>query len=231
MKKLLILLTAGIAATSSVLAGPSTPQSKLVTPVEELYGVGWYGAIDGGVNIYQSFSGGESASVRGHKLSLDPSGEVGGFGGLKLGYVFGTGFVRPALEADCFYNGFESNLDLKVDGKHLAGLDSRLDSGAFLGNVLIRFNLDRFQPYVGAGAGCWVGKANDASVKIGSRSYSVNGSDTETGFAWQVVAGADYYFTPKFSSFLEYKFLNYEDCVFDGAIRQQLVALGLRLHF
>ena len=35
-----------------------------------------------------------------------PKNDVGFFGGIKLGYVFGTGVVRPTVEGDFFYNGF-----------------------------------------------------------------------------------------------------------------------------
>ena len=40
-----------------------------------------------------------------------------------------------------------------------------------------------------------------------------------------------FHFNPKFSGFFEYKFLNYENAIFDNAIRQQLLGVGLRFHF
>ena len=49
--------------------------------------------------------------------SLDPKHDVGFFGGIKLGYVFGTGVVRPTVEGDFFYNGFRpGGADLTLKG-------------------------------------------------------------------------------------------------------------------
>lgn len=60
--------------------------------------------------------------------------------------------------------------------------------------------------------------------------YGEGGSNS--GFAWQLIGGADYYFTEKVSAFLEYKFLNYEDAgLAEDRISQHLVMLGLRFHF
>ena len=70
--------------------------------------------------------------------------------------------------------------------------------------------------------------------------------------AWQVVAGADYYWTPKISTFIEYHYLDYTSstliAVRDTEIRhhiqaakkefniggdlgQHLVGVGVRFHF
>ena len=74
-------------------------------PQSEIYGSGWYGAIDLGANIYQ-----DRGDVRnftngfGDTLRLDPNNDTGFFGGVKIGYVFGTSPVRFALEEDMFYN-------------------------------------------------------------------------------------------------------------------------------
>ena len=67
---------------------------------------------------------------------------------------------------------------------------------------------------------------------LGDRHVNIESSSSSSGFAWQLIAGADYYFTEKMSAFLEYKFLNYEDAGVNGdRIGQQLVVLGLRWHF
>ena len=169
MKKLITVLAASTALTGSILAGQPTVQSKMVTPAIEYFGTGWYGAIDGGVNMYQSAHGSdrfESATSRagsgvtgrrGNTVRIENSGSnVGGFGGLKLGYVFGESFVRPALEVDAFYNGMDVSHDIFVNGDRVGSASSRIDSGAFLANSLLRFSFDRFQPYVGFGLGAWV---------------------------------------------------------------------------
>jgi predicted porin len=78
------------------------------------------------------------------------------------------------------------------------------------------------------------------------------GTDAFADLAWQVIAGADYYWTPKFSTFIEYHFLDYTsdtlvvvresgqrrfirgverefDVNFD--VKQHLVGAGVRFHF
>ncbi len=171
--------------------------------------------------------------TRKNSVELDPNGGgVGGWGGLKLGYVFGTGLVRPAFEAEGFYNGIDSGVDVKVNGSKVGSVGGRIDTGAFLGNALVRFNFQQFQPYFGFGLGGWVAQANDVTVRVGDTnkrsSFSTSSKD---GLAWQIIAGADYYFNPKISMFFEYKFLNYVDAVIDNPIQQQLFGLGVRFHF
>src|SRR5215472_6554524 len=106
MKKSLfciLALTGGFAI--SLRAGP-TPEYKQVAPPPPppLYGVGFYGAIDLGANIFQNRGGDETFTQNnpnlpgfGDTLTFNPKNDVGFFGGIKLGYVFGTGVVRPTL--------------------------------------------------------------------------------------------------------------------------------------
>jgi len=76
------------------------------------------------------------------------------------------------------------------------------------------------------------------------------GTNAFADLAWQVVAGADYYWTPKISTFIEYHFLNYTSDTliavrdadtrrlirnvqreFDLDLKQHLVGAGVRFHF
>ena len=53
--------------------------------------------------------------------------------------------------------------------------------------------------------------------------------------AWQIIAGTDYYWTPKFSTFIEYNFLNNTSTQINTNqsrdLGQHLVGAGLRVHF
>ena len=114
MKKLLfstVALTALLAA--SVKAGPAPEYKQVAPPPPPLYGVGFYGAIDAGANVYQNRGDNRTftddnpnSQFFGSNLEVDPKNDVGFFGGVKLGYVFGTGWLRPTVEGDFFYNGF-----------------------------------------------------------------------------------------------------------------------------
>jgi opacity protein-like surface antigen len=236
MMKRNVLLTAVSAAVlaATSFAGETTyaPSKGVVPPAPVYYGTGFYLGLQAGINAYQDFGGTRRFDVGDNEISLEPREKIGFVGGVKAGYVFGTSTVRPAIEADLYYNGVEADLDARANGNDLDfNADAKLHSGAFMGNFLVRFAFDRFQPYLGGGLGGYYAEASDAEVTIGGRTREVSTGST-SGFAWQLIGGADYYFTEKFSAFLEYKFLNYEDAgVNDDRLSQHLVVLGLRWHF
>src|SRR6266550_4495220 len=171
MKKFSILapLLLGFVTAASVQAGQEVYKQVAPPPPPPLYGTGFYGAIDMGANIYQNRGGDRTFTQDnpnllgfGDTLTVDPKNDVGFFGGIKLGYVFGTGVVRPTLEGDFFYNGFRGGADFTLRdsfGTVLAQRDvtTWINTGAFMGNFILRFapGNQRFQPYVGAGVGIY----------------------------------------------------------------------------
>ena len=235
MKKLAFLsLASAVALTSLATAGTTTVVTDSMStppPPPPVYGTGCYVALQAGANVYQDFSS-RRFSLGGQDVTIDPQDNVGFVGGIKAGYVFGTGVIRPAVEADLYYNGVEADVDAKVNGRHANfNANGDLNSGAFMANFLVRFAFDRFQPYVGGGVGGYYAESDDIEVKVGGRKFHSDGG-SNGGFAWQIIAGMDYYWTTKVSTFVEYKFLNYEDAGFDGdRVGQQIVVLGLRWHF
>src|SRR6266498_4642863 len=162
MKKLLLftLATTGL-LTISLQAGEAVAYKQVAPPPPELYGLGFYGAIDMGANIYQDRGGDRTFEDDfGFTLEVDPKNDVGFFGGLKLGYVFGTGVFRPTLEGDFFYNGFRGGADFTlrdINNNVLAQRDvtTWINTGAFMFNFILRLapGNQRFQPYAGAGVG------------------------------------------------------------------------------
>ena len=129
----------------------------------------FYGAIDMGANVYQNRGGDQTFTQDnpnrigfGDTLDVSPKNDVGFFGGIKLGYVFGTGVVRPTIEGDFFYNGFDggANFTLRdIDNVVLAQRNATtwINTGAFMANFILRFapGNQKFQPYVGAGVGIY----------------------------------------------------------------------------
>src|SRR6266567_1561257 len=100
MKKLSLSLSLLVGfVTASLQAGEPVAYKQVAPPPPELYGLGFYGAIDMGANLYQN-RGGERTFTDdfGDTLTIDPKNDVGFFGGMKLGYVFGTGVFRPTVE-------------------------------------------------------------------------------------------------------------------------------------
>ena len=226
-----------IAIVSVLLAVPAfagetyTPQHQ----PSEIFGSGWYGAIDLGANIFQ-----DRGDIRvftngaGDTLTLDPNNDTGFFGGIKIGYVFGTGTVRFALEEDMFYNGWQTGADstLTVGGVTTTSSSSiTVNTGAFMTNGLVKFGNGQFQPYIGFGIGAYYGES--AGGNIGPFT-NLGGGASHADFAWQAIAGADYYMNRTNSLFVEYKFLEYTAYPERGDTRvlgQHLLGAGWRFHF
>jgi opacity protein-like surface antigen len=237
--------------TVSVQAGEEV-YKQVAPPPPPLYGTGFYGAIDMGANIYQNrgddrtfTDNNPNSPFFGDSLEVDPKNDVGFFGGIKLGYVFGTGVVRPTLEGDFFYNGFRggANFTLRDSFDNVVAqrnVTTWINSGAFMGNFILRFapGNQRFQPYVGAGVGIYYAESAGTEVVdpvTGRVPFNTGGGQSHADLAWQIIAGSDYYWTPKFSTFIEYKFLQYTstqiDTNEDRELNQQLLGAGVRFHF
>src|SRR5436189_493955 len=252
MKKLSLLSAAvliGLLA-APLQAGQEVYKQVAPPPPPELYGLGFYGAIDMGANVYQNRGDTRTFTQDnpdlpgfGDTLTVDPKNDVGFFGGIKLGYVFLTGVVRPTIEGDFFYNGFRggANFTLRDSfGDVLAQRNATtwINTGAFMGNFILRFNFGRFQPYAGAGVGIYY--AESAGVEVvdpvtGAVPVNTGGGQSHADLAWDVVAGSDYFFNPNFSAFIEYKYLNYTstqiDTREDRDLGQHLIGAGVRFFF
>jgi opacity protein-like surface antigen len=253
MKKLLFSIVAltGLLA-ASLRGGTETYKQVAPPPPPPLYGLGFYGAIYGGANIYQNRGGNQTFTQDnpnlpgfGDTLTFDPKNDVGGFGGIKLGYVFLKGIVRPTVEGDFFWNGFRGGGNFTLEdsfGDVLAqrNVTTWINSGQFLFNFILRFSLadGKFQPYFGAGVGVYYAESAGTQVVnpiTNTVTINTGGGANHADLAFDVVAGADYFFTPKLSAFIEYKYLNDTSTQINTrhnrALGQQLLGAGVRYFF
>src|SRR4029077_7099041 len=143
-------------------------------------------------------------------LDVNPKNDVGFFGGIKLGYVFGSGVVRPTVEGDFFYNGFRGGANFPLRDRFDDVIGQRnvttwINTGAFMFNFILRIAPQgwRFQPYAGGGIGDYYAESAGVDISTPRGTFSTGGEANHADFAWQVVAGADYYWSPKFSTFIE----------------------------
>jgi len=262
MKKFYILTSVLLGFVMTSLQAGTETYKQVAPPPPPLYGVGFYGAIDMGANVYQNRGGNRTftddnpnSEFFGSTLDVNPKNDVGFFGGIKLGYVFGTGWIRPTVEGDFFYNGFRGGADFTLNeaftpcpgcatefSTHQRNVTTWINTGAFLANFILRFAPGwcdgKFQPYIGAGVGGYY--AESAGVEVvdpvtGRVPINTGGGRNHADLAFDALAGADYFFTPNFSAFVEYKYLNYQSTQIDTrenrALGQQLVGAGVRFFF
>jgi opacity protein-like surface antigen len=78
-----------------------------------------------------------------------------------------------------------------------------------------------------------LGEVEEVNTRHGT--FSTGGGHNHSDLAWQVIAGTDYYWTPKWSTFIEYHYLDYTSTQIDTAhgrdLGQDLVGAGVRFHF
>jgi opacity protein-like surface antigen len=252
MKKLLFSTFTFTGLLAASLQAGQEVYKQVAPPPPPMYGLGFYGAIDAGANVYQNrgddrtfTDNNPNSPFFGDSLEVNPKNDVGFFGGVKLGYVFGTGVVRPTVEGDFFYNGFRGGANFTLrdsfdDVVAQRNVTTWINTGAFMANFILRFapGNQRFQPYAGAGVGVYY--AESAGVEVvdpvtGRVPINTGGGRSHADLAWQIVAGSDYFFNPQWSAFIEYKFLNYTstqiDTNQDRDLRQHLVGAGVRYFF
>ena len=237
MKKIPLLFIAIVIAGASVLAGPPDYKQVAPAPAPCDYGVGWYAALEGGGNVWQNFDDNFRRTFpNGDIVDLHIDHNLGGYGGLKIGYVFGREKIRFAVEEEMFYNGLDTDVHVSLNGAEVAHASNLINSGAFMTNFIIRFAFGRFQPYAGAGVGAYYAEAagSDITINRTGRTFTTGGGSNSGSLAWDVIAGADYYLNCKWSVFAEYHFLDYVALdVGNGnhQFGQHLVGGGVRFHF
>lgn len=191
----------------SVFAGsPDFKHVATAPTVECPFGTGWYVALEGGANVYQDVATSRDfVFSNGDDIRISRDQNIGGFGGVKVGYVFGTGTFRPTIEEDLFYNGIGTDIHVKLNGTEVAHSSNLINSGAFLTNFIARFAFGKFQPYAGGGVGAYYAAAagSDITINRTGNTFSTGGGADSGSLAFDVVAGADYYWTCKWSTFVD----------------------------
>jgi opacity protein-like surface antigen len=169
---------------------------------------GFYVSVFGGANFAQDY-GNNRAEVSDPSIlpnvSLDLRGtnhdDLGGVGGLKLGYNFeswdigGDFRIQPAVELEGFYQGTTVNVDYAtsinfggpngggVAGNAKGNLHGDLDTAAFFANGIFRLKTGTIvTPYIGAGIGGeYLSLSNVTAGGSVSGSYGTMGGPSGSG--------------------------------------------------
>lgn len=193
MRKLVI----GMALASTAIASPSLARDGA-----------WYVELNGGPMIVEDIE--FDVGALDNAVSLDTKTGYD-FGGI-VGYDFG--FIR--LEAEGSYRSADidtlssttallpTNAARDVSGTYAAGGDANVLS--FMVNALADFGPDDgLQGFVGGGVGVARTKIDGATVDLSSPGFL---DDSDSGFAWQLLAGVRAPLTETIDVGLKYRFFN-----------------------
>ena len=236
--KFTVLLAAGIATLLSSSAYAGTDMKEVATDKICPSDAGFYASVFGGANVAQDYGnnhGVASASpfFSNASLHVGSGSNIGGVGGLKVGYNFnsyslgGNFGIQPAVEAEAFYLGttprFHYNGSTGIPGGATFSANGQvngdLDSGAFFINGIARLKTGTiFTPYIGIGVGAEYLSLSGVSGTDTATVSTVRGSTSKTGsgslssaddlvFAAQGLAGFDVEFAKHWDFFTEYKFV------------------------
>ena len=193
MRKLVI----GMALASTAIASPSLARDGA-----------WYVELNGGPMIVEDIEFDVGAIDNAVTVDTKKGYDFGGI----VGYDFG--FIR--LEAEGSYRSADidtlssatallpTNAARDVSGTYAAGGDANVLS--FMVNALADFGPDDgLQGFVGGGVGVARTKIDGATVDLSSPGFL---DDSDTGFAWQLLAGVRAPLTETIDVGLKYRFFN-----------------------
>jgi len=253
-----LTLVAGAIALATLslpaLAGEDSKQLLITPTLRSDSNSGPYVAAYGGVNWSTDFGNEKTtSSTAGVTTDITPDtihSDIGGVGGVKVGYNFASYpfneslSLQPAVEGEALYIGSRSSAHLNGGGDDLT---LSYNSAAWFANGLIRFVIvnTRITPYLGIGIGGeYISTHGDDSSVTGGK---ITGFDASTvDFAFQGLAGFDFAIVPHWSLFTEYKFidaidtkLKYTNVGASGTdvtfkpdqFAQQIATVGLKYNF
>lgn len=198
------------------------------------YAVGAHVEIFGGANLFQSgrFEV-SSPQVPGFTTSVSTKDELGGVGGVKIGYTWygfdkqtdadgnliksinGDFAVLPSLDYEMFWTGYKYKADGSVDGNPTE-LRSDVNAYVFSLDPTIKFQCDMFRPYFGAGVGGAYITSDSTTANIGGGTVNAAQGSTDFCFAVQALAGTQIFVAKDWVLTFDYKFLDFVSPTFNS---------------
>jgi len=165
---------------------------------------------------------------------LEVSGGSAGSGDISLedGYVAGlkVGYIPPqmqylAVEFEYFYTS--NDIDSQIVGA--SNVNGDITSNNFFLNLLLRYPVNWFQPYIGFGIGWSWGETSGTGT--GPLAQILN--QEENDFAWQFLLGADFVINPQWAIDVGYRYFqcSYGFDTGDGDITNHMITVGLKYRF
>jgi opacity protein-like surface antigen len=138
--------------------------------------------------------------------------------GAKVGWL--TPFTKRILAVELEYNYLHSNFDTakNILGPITSDLEGKVNMHAMMLNLLARFPLGIFHPYVGAGAGYALVDVDDHLVSMGGSPVFILGGGSQKVFAYQLMAGFDVDVTKNVIVNVAYKYIAPQKVSYDSNI-------------
>jgi len=181
-----------------------------------------YFGIFGGYTIPQDMTWQSKTSDDSLDLSVDNTGMIG----FKLGYILPQARML-ALEGE-YYHIFEHNYGPAETSDVREVGDLYLDN--FFFNLLLRYPKGRIHPYGGAGIGFSYFEINNLETFQGITFEEI---ESDTAFAWQILAGLNFDIAPNLSADLTYRYFETDPHLsfVDVEYRTSVISAGINFHF
>lgn len=206
---LAVFLTAGAAQAADLLYSNPPIHQKGITS-----NVGPYVALRGGATFPNDVDANFGTSANGVTGSFDSAGWAAD---VAFGYAFGSwGFLSPRLEAELDYSSAQLASGQRFNAAGPVGTPFALDGSRTaltgFGNVLFDLNSGfmGFTPFLGAGVG-----VADVAIQANAGGFNVI-DDSDTTFAWKLIAGLSYDIAPGVKLELAYNYVTYSDVTVNG---------------
>jgi len=222
---------------------PAVNNNYLVNARPRSPATGYSVAVYGGINVATQD---ELESIGG--VNVSSSSEIAPMVGLKFGHIWAftdepieqfeletgsNGGIRLSggLEADAFYLRNDTKINSSTNSDKV-----EMNMGFLMVNATLQAQWGKFRLYGGPGVG---------GAIINASNYGANGTpdfsyeSTQVRLAFQGLGGLDYFVTPEWSIFGEYKYLLVNGLGLSngateadfGQMGQHILAVGVRKHF
>ncbi len=154
--------------------------------------------------------------------------------GIKFGYTFPQAKYF-SVEFEYFYWGPDVDRTVLAQaGGDFVAVEGDATIHSFMVNAIAKYPEGRVHPYLGVGIGFSYVDANfTETASIGGVTATLTGSEDDTAFAWQILAGVEIDIAKNWSADIGYRYFNTKPSLEDTdlELKTSMVTLGIKYSF